>query len=85
MVKMEKTYQFHGPDASTPLSLEDLFVGKDQLIVCHFMFAPEDGRGFSGCPFVGEHIPDVRHLRSRNVALAVVPQVETRGLGSIYC
>jgi len=53
MVKIEKPYTFHGPGGSV-LSLEDLFGGKDQLIVYHFMFAPENERGCSGCAFVGK-------------------------------
>lgn len=72
MVKIDKPYQFHGPDPSKPLSLQDLFAGKDQLIIYNFMFAPGAERGCSGCAFVGEHIPDLRHLRSRNTSLAVV-------------
>ncbi|KAK0648532.1 hypothetical protein B0T16DRAFT_456002 [Cercophora newfieldiana] len=71
IVKIDKTYKFHGPGDST-LSLDDLFNGKDQLIVYHFMFAPESERGCSGCAFTGEHIPDVRHLGARNTAMAVV-------------
>ncbi|KAK1753907.1 hypothetical protein QBC47DRAFT_414831 [Echria macrotheca] len=71
MVKIDKSYQFHGPEGST-LSLADLFGDKDQLIVYHFMFAPENERGCNGCAFVGEHIPDLRHLRSRNTSMVVV-------------
>ncbi|KAG7285939.1 hypothetical protein NEMBOFW57_008235 [Staphylotrichum longicolle] len=62
MVQVDKQYQFHGPNGST-LSLDDLFGDKDQLIVYHFMFGPDAER---------EHIPDLRHLRSRNTAMVVV-------------
>jgi predicted dithiol-disulfide oxidoreductase (DUF899 family) len=71
MVKLEKDYQFQGPD-NTVLSLSDLFAGKDQLIVYHFMFAPDAERGCKGCAFMGEHIPDVRHLRSKNTNMVVI-------------
>ncbi|KAK4450546.1 hypothetical protein QBC34DRAFT_76284 [Podospora aff. communis PSN243] len=71
MVKIDKPYTFHGPNNTTP-SLDDLFRGKDQLIVYHFMFPPNAERGCSGCAFVGEHIPDTRHLESRNTAMAVI-------------
>jgi len=54
MVEVDKQYQFHGPDGST-LSLEDLFAGKDQLIVYHFMFGPDAERGCKGCAFVGSY------------------------------
>jgi len=52
MVKLDKEYIFHGPGGST-IPLEDLFDGKDQLIVYHFMFGPEAERGCKGCAFVG--------------------------------
>jgi predicted dithiol-disulfide oxidoreductase (DUF899 family) len=91
MVLVDKAYEFEGPDGAT-LSLEDLFAGKDQLIVYHFMFGPDAERGCKGCAFVGafshpplfyldltllllllgEHIPDLRHLASRNTAFAAV-------------
>jgi len=70
-VEVDKQYKFEGPNGST-LSLEDLFNGKDQLIVYHFMFAPDAERGCKGCAFLGEHIPDLRHLGSRNTAFASV-------------
>jgi len=71
MVKIDKDYQFKGPDGST-LTLNDLFSGKDQLIVYHFMFGPDDTEGCHGCAFIGEHIPDIRHLRSKNTAMVVI-------------
>ncbi len=52
MVLVDKEYQFEGPDGAT-LSLSDLFAGKDQLIVYHFMFGPDAERGCKGCAFVG--------------------------------
>jgi predicted dithiol-disulfide oxidoreductase (DUF899 family) len=54
MVLVDKKYRFHGPDGST-LSLDDLFGGKDQLIVYHFMFGPDAERGCKGCAFVGSY------------------------------
>ncbi|KAK4126755.1 DUF899-domain-containing protein [Parathielavia appendiculata] len=71
MVLVDKQYKFHGPGGTT-LSLEDLFGGKDQLIVYHFMFDPDAERGCRGCAFVGEHIPDLCHLRSRNTNMVVI-------------
>ncbi|KAH6630961.1 hypothetical protein B0J18DRAFT_117065 [Chaetomium sp. MPI-SDFR-AT-0129] len=71
MVLVDKEYQFEGPEGAT-LSLEDLFAGKDQLIVYHFMFGPDAERGCKGCAFVGEHIPDLRHLASRNTSFAAI-------------
>src|ERR1039458_8780550 len=47
MVKIEKNYVFGGPHG-TP-SLKDLFEGRRQLIVYHFMFDPAWDKGCSGC------------------------------------
>ena len=52
MVLIDKEYQFEGPGGSI-LSLEDLFNGKKQLIIYHFMFGPDAERGCNGCAFVG--------------------------------
>ena len=71
MVKVDKDYQFKGPNNSS-LSLQDLFGGKDQLIVYHFMFGPDDAEGCRGCAFLSEHFPDLRHLRTKNTAMVVV-------------
>ncbi|KAH8905855.1 DUF899-domain-containing protein [Coniochaeta sp. PMI_546] len=71
MVKVEKDYTFKGPD-DKELSLADLFGDKDQLIVYHFMFGPDAEQGCKGCAFMGEHIPDLRHIRSKNTAMVVV-------------
>jgi predicted dithiol-disulfide oxidoreductase (DUF899 family) len=70
MVKLTKEYTFETP--SGPASLADLFGGKSQLIVYHFMLAPGQGEGCTGCSFVAEHLPDVRHLRSKNTAFTCV-------------
>jgi predicted dithiol-disulfide oxidoreductase (DUF899 family) len=40
-VKVEKEYRFEGPDGQR--SLADLFEGRSQLIVSHFMFGPGEG------------------------------------------
>ncbi|KAK0616850.1 hypothetical protein B0T14DRAFT_556246 [Immersiella caudata] len=71
MVKLDKEYKFFGPNGSV-LTLDDLFDGKDQLIVYHFMFGPDAEMGCRGCAYVAEHIPDLRHLRSRNTNLVVI-------------
>ncbi|KAF4968948.1 hypothetical protein FSARC_3712 [Fusarium sarcochroum] len=71
MVKVEKDYNFQGPN-NTTLSLADLFGNKDQLIVYHFMFNPEDDEGCRGCCHVGESIPDVRHLEHKNTSFVCV-------------
>lgn len=70
MVKVDKAYTFHGPDG--PLSLADLFRGKKQLIIYHFMFSPESDEGCRGCSFLGEHFPDHRLLAAKDTAFTAV-------------
>jgi predicted dithiol-disulfide oxidoreductase (DUF899 family) len=51
MVKIDKQYTFTGPNG--PVTLADLFDGRKQLIVYHFMLAPEDEvRKPGNTPFV---------------------------------
>lgn len=71
MVRVDRDYTFE--DASgTSHTLSDLFAGKDQLIVYHFMFSPDDKEGCRGCCHIGESLPDVRHLRLKNTNLVCV-------------
>ena len=48
-VRVEKTYTFDGPKGKETLA--DLFDGRSQLIVYHFMFAPEWNEGCPHCSF----------------------------------
>jgi predicted dithiol-disulfide oxidoreductase (DUF899 family) len=48
-LKVEKNYVFDGPDGKETLA--DLFQGKNQLIVYHFMFGPEWNEGCPRCSF----------------------------------
>jgi predicted dithiol-disulfide oxidoreductase (DUF899 family) len=72
MVKVEKAYRFDGPDG--PVGLLDLFDGRRQLVVQHFMFDPgwEDGCG--SCTAAVDELSDglLRHLRARSTVYAVV-------------
>ncbi len=79
MVKVDKEYTFTGPD-KTAVSLSDLFAGKDQLLVYHYMFGPTAERGCSGCAHVAEAIPDLRHLHERNTHLVCVSRAPVEKL-----
>ena len=79
MVRVEKDYTF--TDASgTAHSLTELFAGKEQLIVYHFMFSPDDAEPCSGCTHVGESLPSVHHLRSKNTNLVFVSRAPAERL-----
>src|SRR5437879_111274 len=54
MVKVEKEYLFEGPDGKA--SLLDLFEGRRQLIVYHFMFGPDWDEGCKGCSFLIDNV-----------------------------
>ncbi|KAE9376564.1 DUF899-domain-containing protein [Stipitochalara longipes BDJ] len=71
MVKIEKEYTFDGPKGKVTLS--DLFEGRKQLIVHHFMFGPEDEVGCEGCSFMADNMPSTAsHLNSRETTMVMV-------------
>jgi len=70
-VKVEKNYVFDTPDGKETLA--DLFDGRSQLIVYHFMFGPEWKEGCGGCSFLADHIDGANmHLAHHEVSLVVV-------------
>jgi predicted dithiol-disulfide oxidoreductase (DUF899 family) len=79
-VKVDKEYIFDTPGGKKTLS--ELFGGKSQLIVYHFMFGPGWEEGCPSCSLLGDHFDgSVVHLAHRDVTLTVVsraplPQIE---------
>jgi predicted dithiol-disulfide oxidoreductase (DUF899 family) len=72
-VHVEKDYAFEGPKGKT--SLIDLFGGKTQLIVQHFMFGPDWDAGCKSCSFWADNFDGiVVHLQQRDIAFAAVSQ-----------
>ncbi|TCM16124.1 putative dithiol-disulfide oxidoreductase (DUF899 family) [Novosphingobium sp. PhB165] len=70
-VRIEKDYVFEGP--AGPVSLADLFDGRSQLIVYHFMFAPEWEEGCAGCSFLSDQIDGPRqHFEHNDVSWVAV-------------
>src|SRR6266699_7102469 len=64
--KVEKAYVFDGPKGKETLA--DLFGGKSQLIVYHFMFGLGWEEGCPSCSFISDHIDgSVVHLAARDV------------------
>jgi predicted dithiol-disulfide oxidoreductase (DUF899 family) len=72
MVEIEKDYVFEGP--SGPVHLIDLFEGRSQLIIYHFMFDPEWEEGCSSCTAGTNEISDgfLEHLHTRDTTYALV-------------
>ncbi len=70
-VKVEKEYVFDTPDGKKALA--DLFDGRSQLVVDHFMLAPGWGEGCVGCSFGADHMTNALvHLEHHDVSVAVV-------------
>jgi predicted dithiol-disulfide oxidoreductase (DUF899 family) len=74
MVRIEKDYVFEGPQGKA--SLLDLFEGRRQLILYHFMFAPDvegwPSAGCPGCSMVVDQVGHLAHLHARDTSFALV-------------
>ncbi len=70
MAKVEKEYAFDGPTGT--VSLLDLFDGRRQLIVYHFMFGPEWEAGCDGCSWVVDAMTHPAHLHARDTSIVLV-------------
>jgi predicted dithiol-disulfide oxidoreductase (DUF899 family) len=79
---IEQSYTFDGPNGSR--TLLDLFDGRGQLIVYHFMFAPGvEGWPTAGCPgcsFVVDNIGHLAHLHARDTSLVLVSRAPLANL-----
>jgi predicted dithiol-disulfide oxidoreductase (DUF899 family) len=70
-LRIEKEYRFEGPHG--PLTLPQLFGGHSQLVVYHFMFAPEWETGCKSCAFWADSFNGITaHLAQRDVAFAAI-------------
>jgi len=68
---LEKEYVFQGREERRTLA--ELFGGKRQLVVYHFMFEPEDDEGCPSCSFVADNFASgLVHLAARDTAFAVI-------------
>jgi predicted dithiol-disulfide oxidoreductase (DUF899 family) len=78
--KVEKKYVFEGPQGSETLA--NLFGGRSQLVVYHFMFGPGWKEGCPSCSFISDHFDGMKvHLAARDITLAVIsratlPEIE---------
>jgi predicted dithiol-disulfide oxidoreductase (DUF899 family) len=70
MVKIEKNYVFERPNGKP--SLRDLFEGRRQLIVYHFMFDPAWEKGCPGCTGWVDSLGDLSLLKDRDTTFCVV-------------
>ena len=69
--RVEKDYRFEGP--AGPLTLAELFGGRSQLVVYHFMFAPDWEEGCASCSYWADNFDGIAvHLNHRDVTFTAV-------------
>src|SRR4051812_4000753 len=70
-VRVVQDYVFDGPDDKRPLA--NLFAGRSQLIVYHFMFHPDWNAGCKSCSFWADNFNDIIvHLNARDVNMVAI-------------
>ncbi|WP_428308397.1 DUF899 domain-containing protein [Lacipirellula sp.] len=78
--RVEKTYLFNGPTGQE--SLGDLFAGRRQLLIYHFMLGPGWAEGCPSCSYISDHFAGMMpHLNARDITLGAVsrapwPEIE---------
>ena len=70
MVRVDKDYRLTG--SAGPVGLAELFEGRRQLIVYHFMFDPSWDEGCSSCSAVADNVGHLAHLHNTDTTLAFV-------------
>ena len=70
-VRVEGNYTFDAPQGK--VTLAELFRGKSQLLVYHFMFGPDWAEGCPSCSYVSDHLNGaVPHLAARDTSLVMI-------------
>jgi predicted dithiol-disulfide oxidoreductase (DUF899 family) len=69
-VRIDKDYRFDGP--SGKVRLVDLFEGRRQLLLYHFMFGPNQQVGCDGCSMFVDQVGHLAHLQARDTSFALV-------------
>lgn len=80
-VQMDKRYVFAAPDGEKGLA--DLFAGRSQLLVYHFMMGPGWEAGCPGCSFLADHLDGMlAHLNHHDVTLTAVSRAPLREIAA---
>ena len=78
-VKVDKPYRFEGEAGA--VGLAELFQGRSQLIIYHFMFGPDWEEGCVGCSFLADHMDSaILHLRQHDVTVVAVSRAQYANL-----
>jgi len=77
-VRVEKDYVLQGPEGEVPLG--ELFEGRRQLILYHFMFGPNQDAGCDGCSMVVDQLGHLAHFHARDTSFALVSRAPVEKL-----
>lgn len=81
-VKIEKPYVFEGPDGECRLG--DLFRGRSQLAIYHFMLTPGSDHICPGCSFTADNIDAARqHFEQADLAFAAVSRATVERIAEV--
>ena len=81
-VKVDKTYVFDGPNGKQTLA--ELFDGRSQLIVYHFMFGPDWNAGCPHCSHWADNFNSIIvHLNQRDVTMVAISRAPVAKLDSL--
>lgn len=80
-VRIDKPYVFEGPQGA--VSLPELFAGRSQLVVQHFMMGPGWAEGCVGCSFSADHVDAARqHFEQNDLSFAAVSRASYREIAA---
>jgi predicted dithiol-disulfide oxidoreductase (DUF899 family) len=78
-VMVDRKYTFEGPKGTE--SMADLFGGRSQLVVYHFMFDPAEKKGCAHCSFWADNFnPIIVHLKQRDVTMLAISRAPLKKL-----
>jgi len=69
-VRIETPYELEGPEGKR--RLPELFDGRRQLLLYHFMFGPSHAAGCAGCSMVADQVCHLSHLHARDTSFVMV-------------
>ena len=79
-LRVEKDYAFDAPDGK--VTLRDLFEGRRQLLLYHFMFGPNHDAGCNGCSMFVDQVGHLAHLHARDTSFALVARAPIEKLAA---
>jgi predicted dithiol-disulfide oxidoreductase (DUF899 family) len=81
MVQIEKNYELTNSEGAT-VGLGDLFEGRRQLVIYHFMYHPDAEEPCTGCASWTDNIGNLAHLHARDTTLALVSRAPIEKLNA---